>query len=101
MTENVQQGQIDVISGTILHTGITGVALSKVVNLRFYNPIGYTLRLERYNALTSTTEVIYELSLSPGDTVTDSLTYALNSGDQLIAYSNIAGSTYYVYSIDY
>jgi hypothetical protein len=100
MTEFVEQGQVSV-TGTILCTGTTGLALTKVVNLRFYNPLGYVLRLERYNALSSTTEVIYELGLSPGDAVTDSLAYALNQGDRLIAYSDILGTTYYVYGIDY
>lgn len=100
MAEFVAQGEVDVL-GTTLYTGGGGVILTKVTTLRFYNALAYTLRLERYNATTATSEVIYDLTLSAGDAVSDTFLYALNSGDQLIVYTNIPGTTYYVYGVDY
>lgn len=100
MAEFSKQGDLST-SGTVLYTGTSGAVLTKVMALRFNNPLAYDLLLEKFEALTSTTTIIYDLSLSAGDTVTDNLVYALNPGDQLIATSNIAGTTYYVYGLDY
>jgi hypothetical protein len=90
-------------TGTVLATGtrtVTGV-LDKVLSLRFNNPLAYSIQLYKFDFETSATTLLYNLSLSAGDTVTDNLAYALNTGDQLIAYSNIAGTTYYTYGIIY
>ena len=102
MAEFSIQGTLS-ITGTVLVTGPipSGVILTKTLNLRFNNPLAYTVQLYKYDAATTTTTLIYNLSLSAGDTVTDNFTYALNPGDQLIAYSNIVGTTYYAYGITY
>ena len=100
MAEFVEQGEVDIL-GTTLYTGTGGIAYAKISLLRFYNPLAYVLTLERYDALTATSEVIYRLSLSAGDTVTDDLLYALDTGDKLVVYSDIPGTTYYVYGVDY
>ena len=103
MAEFTKEGVISTL-GTVLHTGATPVSttlLSKVVILRFNNPSAYGLTLEKYNANTLVTTTIYDLSLSAGDTVTDNLTYALAPNDELIATSSIAGTTYYIYGLDY
>ena len=101
MGEFSKQGTL-AITGTVLYTGDSGgPLLTKLTNLRFNNPLAYTLTLKKYNASTTTTITLYSLTLSAGDTVTDNLTYALEPGDQLIAESNIAGTTYYAYGIDY
>ena len=76
-----------------------GSVLSKVLGMRFNNPAAYTIQLYKYQAETASTVLIYNLSLSAGDTVTDNLVYALNKGDQIIAYSNIVGTTYYATGI--
>ena len=98
MAEFIKQGNLSV-TGTVLYTG-TGTALSKVILLRFNNPAAYDLTLEKFDYTTSTSIVVYDLSLSAGDTVTDNLIYGLKPGDQLIATSNIIGTTYYMYGID-
>ena len=100
MAEFVKQGEVD-LSGTILYTGSTSTTLTKIIALRFYNSVAYVLTLERYDAVTATSEVMYRLTLDAGDTVTDNLSYALNAGDQLTVYSDVPGTTYYVYGIDY
>lgn len=101
MAEFTQQGDLS-LTGTVLYTGTSGgVLFSRVINMRFNNPVAYDLKLEKYEASTSTTIVIYDLSLSAGDTVTDDLLYLLNPGDELIASSNVAGTTYYLYGMDY
>jgi hypothetical protein len=100
MAEIVKQGEVDV-AGTILYIGSIGPVLTKITTLRFYNPLAYVLTLERYDAISATSETLYELNLDAGDTVTDDLVYALKEGDELVVYSNIPGTTYYVYGIDY
>jgi hypothetical protein len=101
MAEFSKQGSVST-SGTVLYTGSTTTSLlTKVLTLRFNNPAAFDLKLEKYEASTSITTTIYDLTLAAGDTVTDNLTYALNAGDQLIVTSNIVGTTYYIYGIDY
>ena len=101
MIEFSKQGDV-AITGTVLFTGTSGGALlSKILTMRFNNPAAYDLKLDKYEASTSTTTTIYDLSLAAGDTVTDNLTYALNPGDQLIVTTNIVGTTYYIYGLDY
>ena len=101
MMEFSKQGDVSTI-GTIICTGSSGTTfMTKVSILRFNNPAAYNLKLEKYEASTSTTTTIYDLTLSAGDTVTDNINYALNPGDQLIATSNIVGTTYYAYGTDY
>ena len=100
MAEIIEQGELSIL-GTTLATGIEGAASTKIVTMRFYNPLAYVLTIERYDALTTTTEVLYEFNLAAGDTVSDTLTYALKAGDKLTAYSDIPGTTYYVYGLDY
>jgi hypothetical protein len=101
MVEFSKQGNV-AVTGTVLFTGSGDISLlTKVLALRFNNPAAFQLILSKFEAATSTTTIIYTLNLSAGDTLTDNLSYALNSGDQLIATSNIAGTTYYIYGIDY
>jgi len=101
MAEISNQGELS-ITGTVLLTGGSStVSLNKLFNIRFNNQLAYDVQLYKYEALTTTTTLIYDLTLSAGDTLTDNLTYALNNGDQLIAYSNILGTSYYTYGITY
>ena len=101
MAEISNQGELS-ITGTVLLTGGSStVYLNKLLNIRFNNPLAYSVQLYKYEALTTTTTLIYDLTLSAGDTLTDNLAYALNNGDQLIAYSNILGTSYYTYGIIY
>ena len=100
MAEIIAQGEVSVL-GTTLATGSDAETSTKVFIMRFYNPLAYVLTVERYDALTTTTEVLYEFNLAAGDTISDTLTYALKAGDKLTAYSDIPGTTYYVYGLDY
>ena len=102
MTEFSVQGTLSTL-GTTLVTGTSGTAgfLSKLSTMRFNNPLNYTLQVYKYEASTATTILLYDLSLSGGDTVTDNLQYVLNEGDEIKAYSNIAGTTYYANGILY
>jgi hypothetical protein len=101
MTEFSNQGELS-ITGTILITGGSAtIALDKLIIIRLNNPLAYSVQLYKYEALTLTTTLIYDLNLSAGDTLTDNLAYLLNAGDQIIAYSNILGTSYYTYGITY
>jgi hypothetical protein len=101
MAEFNKQGTL-AVTGTVLHTGVEGQSFnSKVALMRFNNPLAYTITLQRYDASTASTVTIYTLTLSAGDTLTDNFNYSLEPGDQLIATSNITGTAYYIYGIDY
>jgi hypothetical protein len=100
MAEIIEQGEVSIL-GTVLCTGDSYTIATKVFTIRTYNPSAYVIRLERYNAATTTTEVLFEFSLSAGDTLTDTTTYAVKENDQLILYSDIIGTSYYVYGASY
>tara|TARA_R110002126_G_scaffold3552_4_gene20453 strand:+ start:989 stop:1300 length:312 start_codon:yes stop_codon:yes gene_type:complete len=100
MAEFSLQGDLS-ITGTVLVTGSSAIPLTKVLTLSFNNPLAYVLTLEKYDALTASTIVLYEITLAAGDTVNDTLTYALNAGDTLTVYSDIPGTSYYIYGFDY
>ena len=101
MAEISSQGELS-ITGTVLLTGgPSTAALDKLIIIRLNNPLAYSVQLYKYEAITLKRTLIYDLNLSAGDTLTDSFTYALNNGDQLIAYSNILGTSYYTYGITY
>ncbi len=100
MAEIIEQGELSVL-GTTLATGTTASLSTKITTMRFYNPLAYVLTIERYDALTATSEILYEFNLAAGDTVSDTLIYALKAGDKITAYSDIPGTTYYIYGIDY
>ena len=93
-------GQLSIL-GTVIHTGATMGGLSFVKQLKFNNPLPYTLTLEIYKADTATTTLLYTLNLAAGDIVTDDLSYGLAVGDKLIATSNIVGTNYYATGADY
>ena len=100
MAEIIEQGELSVL-GTTLAKGTTASLSTKITTMRFYNPLAYVLTIERYDALTATSEVLYEFNLDAGDTVSDTLVYGLKAGDKITAYSDIPGTTYYIYGIDY
>jgi len=101
MTEFSNQGELSTTGTVLLTGGLSTIALDKLSILRFNNPLAYNVQLYKYEALSTTTTLIYDLTLSAGDTLTDNLTYSLNNGDQIIAYSNILGTSYYTYGITY
>jgi len=101
MAEFSNQGELSTTGTVLLTGGLSTIALDKLSILRFNNPLAYNVQLYKYEALSTTTTLIYDLTLSAGDTLTDNLTYALNNGDQIIAYSNILGTSYYTYGITY
>ena len=80
MAEIVNKGELSV-TGTIICTPTIPGKSVKLLNIRFNNPLAYTLKLEVYNQNTLSTQTIYDLSLDAGDTVTDNFTYVLKYQD--------------------
>jgi hypothetical protein len=103
MIEFSNQGELSsTSSGTLLATGtISTLFLDKLSIIRLHNPLAYVVSLYKYESLTNTTVLLYNLNLSAGDTLTDNLGYSLNAGDQIIGYSDIPGTSYYTYGITY
>ena len=48
MAEIIEQGELNVL-GTTLATGSTAVVSTKLLTMRFYNPLAYVLTVERYD----------------------------------------------------
>lgn len=69
-----------------------------VVNyIRFSNSVtNYDILLQKYVASTSTTVDIYTVSLNHGDTITDDMVYILYSGDQILATTTDADTTFII-----
>lgn len=97
MTEFSNQGEI-LTTGTVLLTGtLQDIIKDKILGIRFNNQSDYNIKLYRYDYVTASIILIYNLNLKAGDTLTDDLPYALNYGDQIIAYSDIPGTSYYTH----
>jgi len=67
---------------------------SEVNSLRFTNAAAFTLTLQMYTPAATT--VIYSLTLSAGDILTDDNPYHLDQNDRLEAISSVAGTTFIV-----
>lgn len=69
-----------------------------VINyIRFSNAVSnYDIILQKYVASTSTTVDIYTISLTHGDTVTDDMAYILYAGDQILATTTDANTTFII-----
>jgi hypothetical protein len=67
---------------------------SEVNSLRFTNAAAFTLTLQKYTPAATT--VIYSLTLSAGDVLTDDNPYHLDENDRLEAISSVAGTTFIV-----
>jgi len=75
--------------------------ISKVTSIRFNNPAAYNLTLAKYDTRTKTLVNIYNLSLSAGDTVTDSYVYFLEANEYLVATSSVPGTTFILNGVTY
>lgn len=75
--------------------------ISKVVSMRFNNPAAYTLTIKKHNVTSGVTITVYSLTLSAGDTITDTFSYTLNSGEYLSATSNVPGTSYLLIGVEY
>ena len=89
-----KQGTVSIAGTTILE--IPQNQTVQVSGIRFNNPAAYDLKLEKFDFSTGTTLIIYDLTLDPGDTVTDDFPYIMTSKDKLIATSSIAGTTFFI-----
>lgn len=80
-------------SGTIIHTAPDN-NVSELRYMRFNNPLAYILTVSKYTASTTTTTQVYSVTLSAGDTITDSFPYFLNEGDYITVTSSVSGTTF-------
>jgi len=101
MGEFTKTGKLSV-TGTVLAVGgPSSAGLNRLFTVRFNNAVSYNIQIYIYEAGSATTNLMYALNLSAGDTVTDDFSYALNKGDQIIAYSSVVGTSYYIYGATY
>jgi hypothetical protein len=101
MAEFSNQGVLSVTGTVLLTGGPSTTSLNRLFTLRLNNAVAYNIQLYIYKASTATTTLMYALNLSAGDTLTDDINYALSNGDQIIAYSSVVGTTFYIYGVTY
>ena len=81
MQQSILQGTLPI--GT--HTLYTvPVGKESRVNLRFFGPLAYGIQLSRYDSILGTSVILYDLTLSAGDSVVDSSYYLLKENDELV-----------------
>lgn len=97
MNEFSLQGELDVAGTKLIEAAAKTIV--RVNNLRFNNPSASKLTLSIYKAKNYKSVNVYNLTLDPGDTVTDSYTYFLEPGDYIVATPDITGTIYLVYGI--
>ncbi len=90
------QGELGT-TNTVINSASPSLASdSSVLSMRFRNSSAYTLTVSRYSKKSNRTDVLYQYSLSAGDTVLDMNLYLFEPGDILYAKSSITGTTYLV-----
>jgi hypothetical protein len=98
MAELILQGQLST-TGTLIQPSADSNGY-RIQSIRINNATSaYTYKLERYQFSTSLLTTIYDLSLSIGDTVTDTYSYFLAPGDYLVLTSNVATTNYLISGI--
>jgi len=90
------QGELGTTNTVIKAGGYTTESFASVAMMRFRNPSAYVLTVSRYSKKNNRTDIIYEYTLSAGDTVLDMNMYLLEAGDILYAKSNVTGTTYLI-----
>jgi hypothetical protein len=89
----VTQGELGT-SNTLLAGNPNYSAPTVVTTLRFRNAAGYVLTVSRFSKRNNRTDVLYQYTLSAGDTVLDASSYILEPGDLLYGQSSVSGTTY-------
>jgi hypothetical protein len=88
------------VEGTIAVPGTATLYTTPILNsantigLRFNNTLANDVTLSIYNAVSLATTVIYTVSLSAGDILTDNYVYPLNTGDQIIVTTTAVNTNY-------
>lgn len=89
------EGSVGLTSTTLYECRNQNVCAINYV--RFSNAVtNYDILLQKYVASTASTIDIYSLSLTHGDTITDDMVYILHQGDQLIATTTDANTTFII-----
>lgn len=89
------EGSVGLLSTTLYECRPQNVC---VINyIRFSNSVSnYDVLVQKYVASTAATVDIYSLSLNNGDTITDDMVYILYPGDQILATSTDANTTFII-----
>lgn len=67
-----------------------------ISSIRFNNSSANTLTFRKYQAATTTLTPIYSVTLSAGDTLSDSLVYVLAEGDYIQVTTTAANTNYII-----
>jgi hypothetical protein len=96
--KNIEYNGTVTISGTKIYTHLplTEEDSSKSVIIKFNNSVPYVITLSKYNLQTRKLNLLYELTLSDGDTIFDSTPYFINRGEYLFASCDVVGTTFLI-----
>ncbi len=92
MAEVTIQGVLSVGSNDLYVVGPSTTA--RVKYLKFYNPVAYSVTVSKYDFSLASTINLYDLTLDPGDSISDDTQYLLQGRDKLSVTATIANTTY-------
>lgn len=90
-----KQGSLVAATPTVVYTCPVGKT-AVVQSIRVYNPAGYVFSLGKHDNGVGTV-LVYQVTLSAGDTLTDSNPMVLKPNDYVELTSNIGGTNYVIY----
>jgi hypothetical protein len=84
----------------VLHRNLSRTSISKILDFRVNDPNGYTLSVSIFDWGTKTTTLLYEKELDGGDTLTDTIDFIFNQGDEFIVETTSPTTSYYISGIE-
>ena len=84
----------------VLHRNLSRTNISKILDFRVNDPNGYTLSVSIFDWGTKTTTLLYKKELDGGDTLTDTIDFIFNQGDEFIVETTSPTTSYYISGIE-
>lgn len=97
MQQSILQGNLPVGTHTLYTVPVGKEAR---VNLRFYGSLAYGIQLSRYDSILGTSIILYDLTLSAGDSVVDNSYYLLKENDEFILDVATNSVDYYLFFVE-
>ncbi len=84
----------------ILHRNLSRTSISKILDFRVNDPNGYTISVSIFDWSSKTTILLYEKDLDGGDTLTDTIDFVFDQGDEFIVETSSPTTSYYINGIE-
>lgn len=84
----------------ILHRNLSRTNISKILDFRVNDPNGYTISVSIFDWSAKNTILLYEKELDGGDTLTDTIDFTFDQGDEFIVETSSPTTSYYINGIE-